>query len=389
MNAFVHRPQSVWLRRALFQIHLWVGIAAGLYIVVSCVTGSVLVFRIEIQRALYPRLFTPGAPGPVADAAAVVESVRAAYPRGRLGGVDAPTVARPTYLAYVTVDARSPTVLLDPVTAAVLGELPDHSWLGTLQELHFDLLAGRPGRIANGLGGLLILVLCGTGLVIWWPGIASWRRAFVVDVRRGWRRINWDLHSATGVWSLVLIAMWAATGAYYGFPRQFRALINAVAPLSANRAPQSTPPAGDAAPGPSARALIDEARRHMPNHHLARIVPPTNDRGAFQVMFSEVQPTPVGVRDLIPVYLDQHTGALLGEPRRPTRTTGDAIVAWIGPLHFGSFGGTGVKILWCVVGIAPPLLFVTGFIMWWTRVVRPRWLRAGPRVDSAGGLHRP
>lgn len=358
MSTFVHRPQSVWLRRALFQIHLWVGIAAGLYIVVSCVTGSALVFRIEIQRALYPRLFAPGAPGPVADVAAVVESVRAAYPRGRVAGVDAPTEARPTYLAYVTVDARSRTVLLDPVTAAVLGELPDHSWLRTLQELHFDLLAGRPGRIVNGLGGLLILVLCVTGLVIWWPGIASWRRAFVVDFRPGWRRVNWDLHSATGIWSLVLIAMWAATGAYYGFPRQFR-------------------------------ALIDAARRHMPNHHLARIVAPTNDRGAFQVMFSEVQPTPVGVRDLIPVYLDQHTGALLGKPRRPTRTAGDVIVAWIGPLHFGSFGGTGVKILWCVVGLAPPLLFVTGFIMWWTRVVRPRWLRAGPRVDSAGGLHRP
>ena len=29
---------------------------------------------------------------------------------------------------------------------------------------------------------------------------------------------------------------------------------------------------------------------------------------------------------------------------------------------------------WLVLGLAPPLLFVTGFIMWWTRVVRSRWL---------------
>src|SRR4051812_26269303 len=33
----------------MFQIHLWTGIATGLYIVVVCATGSVLVFRRELM----------------------------------------------------------------------------------------------------------------------------------------------------------------------------------------------------------------------------------------------------------------------------------------------------------------------------------------------------
>jgi len=34
--------------------------------------------------------------------------------------------------------------------------------------------------------------------------------------------------------------------------------------------------------------------------------------------------------------------------------------------------------------MAPAVLFVTGFIMWWTRVVRVRWLRASrPAVETA------
>ena len=29
---------------------------------------------------------------------------------------------------------------------------------------------------------------------------------------------------------------------------------------------------------------------------------------------------------------------------------------------------------WALLGLAPAVLYVTGFIMWWTRVVKPRWL---------------
>src|SRR5262245_24365734 len=42
---WIRQPQKVWLRRALFQVHLWSGIAIGLYILMVSVTGSVLVCR--------------------------------------------------------------------------------------------------------------------------------------------------------------------------------------------------------------------------------------------------------------------------------------------------------------------------------------------------------
>jgi len=59
-------------------------------------------------------------------------------------------------------------------------------------------------------------------------------------------------------------------------------------------------------------------------------------------------------------------------------------MAWLTPLHVGSFGGNGVKVAWLLLGMAPPVLFLTGFIMWWTRVVRVRWLRASrPAAETA------
>jgi uncharacterized iron-regulated membrane protein len=50
----------------------------------------------------------------------------------------------------------------------------------------------------------------------------------------------------------------------------------------------------------------------------------------------------------------------------------DTVVIWLGRLHFGRYGGLPMKTAWAVLGLVPPALFVTGAIMWWHRVVRPR-----------------
>ena len=368
--------RSGTLRRALFQIHLWTGVAIALYAVVASVTGAALVFRIHLQRAAHPELLTAGSDGPQAHIATVLESVRDAYPRGRVSGVDAPTTVRPTHLAYVTEGGRFRTVLIDPVTALVLGELPEHSAVRTLQDLHFDLLAGPTGRVVNGIGALCLLLLCLTGVFIWWPERAGWRRALTVDWRRPWRRVTWELHGAVGIWTLVLTAGWAVTGAYFVFPDQFRAAVDRISPLTAAvRPPQSSPAGAASGAGPTWRELIESARSAEPDAFVARVVVPAGDEAPFQVLFTDHRPTRLGARYLRTVYLDQYTGERLAAPAAERRTLGDTVIALVGPVHFGNFGGVGVRLVWLVAGLAPAVLAVTGLILWWTRVAAPGWRR--------------
>lgn len=382
MSTFLTRPQNVFLRKALFQVHLWTGIAVGLYIVLVCVTGSALTFRIYMQRAAFPHLFatTPGEP---ADAATLLERVRDAFPSDRVSGIDAPTDVRPTALAYVVRGEQFLTILVDPTTGRVLGALPEQSWVRTIQDLHYDLLGGRTGRTVNGAGAALLFLMCASGLVIWWPGMATWRRAFTVDFHRSWKRINWELHSAVGIWTAVLVAMWAVTGIYFAWPSQFRHAVNAVSPLTVATTPQSDP-TGVGGPRPSWRELIARAQQRVPDQYIQRVVPPSNDKGAFQVVFSPVRLAPAGREQVTPVYLDQYTGAVLKESPGAARSAGDIVMDWVAPLHVGSFGGMTIRIAWLILGLIPPLLFVTGFIMWWSRVVRPRWLTARRSAVAAG-----
>src|SRR5437899_12603858 len=48
---WLRQPQNIWLRRTLFQVHLWSGITIVLYILTISVTGSVVVFQNELLRS--------------------------------------------------------------------------------------------------------------------------------------------------------------------------------------------------------------------------------------------------------------------------------------------------------------------------------------------------
>jgi uncharacterized iron-regulated membrane protein len=77
-------------------------------------------------------------------------------------------------------------------------------------------------------------------------------------------------------------------------------------------------------------------------------------------------------RTSITAHVDPYTGKVVKVEGWHTRTSGDRVMAWIGPLHTGNFGGMPVKLLYAVIGLAFPALFLTGFVMWWLRVVRRR-----------------
>ena len=47
---WLHHPESLWVRKAFFQIHLWVGVGAGLYIIAMSISGSMIVYREQLDR---------------------------------------------------------------------------------------------------------------------------------------------------------------------------------------------------------------------------------------------------------------------------------------------------------------------------------------------------
>ena len=77
---WVQKPQALLLRKLFFQVHLWVGIAIGLYIVLLSVTGSALVFRRELDRAFRPQVVPFDKSQPVLSKDQLADAASRRYP---------------------------------------------------------------------------------------------------------------------------------------------------------------------------------------------------------------------------------------------------------------------------------------------------------------------
>jgi uncharacterized iron-regulated membrane protein len=225
---WLRQPQSVWIRKAIFQVHLWTGIGLGIYVIVVCVTGSLLVFRPELSRA-----FSRG-PLIVAGSGTILsdEELKAAALR-RYPGYEVTNVFRdklPNAAVDIWMDGTNDNKrrLFDPFTGEDLGRSFPFGLtvVGWLLELHDNLLTGENGRLVNGVGGLLLTMLALTGVVIWWPGIKNWRRSLMLQRGVNWKRFTWDLHSAVGFWTGLLVFMFAFTGFYLVFQEWFTPIID-------------------------------------------------------------------------------------------------------------------------------------------------------------------
>jgi uncharacterized iron-regulated membrane protein len=194
----------------MFQIHLWLGILLCLYALIIGVSGSILVFEEELSRVADPELMQAPANlrEPVTGAcfARISHSVEKAYPEWRLEAVYSPGVRGSNYASLISRASKYRYVFASSADEHLLGvETLDEGWLNWVADLHFRLLAGPTGLIVNGVGAACLLFVCISGAVVWWPGAKTWKHALWIDFRRRWKRINFDLHSAIGFWTLGLM----------------------------------------------------------------------------------------------------------------------------------------------------------------------------------------
>lgn len=406
----LERPQQVWIRKAFFQIHLWAGILVGLYIIAIGVSGSILVFKEELFPR--PRVHV----GHVDTRActpeglhATVEKVNAAYPGWEAFLTACPSEFNPLYVTTIREkleEGAAPpgpgprqarrreqiAVYSHPHTGEVLGRADrENSWVHWLQDFHYNLVAGRTGRLWNGIGAAVLLALTITGVVLWWPGIKSWKRAFVMDFSKSWKRINWDLHNVTGFWTLLFTLMWALTGMYFTWPKLFTDPISKISPImSANYPAQQI----RNAPRPPVTgestldviAVLQEAQRLSPDGVLEGYFYGFGQRPIFTVYMARGRVGDYANTDFL--YFDQLTGKhLYTWHRGKNQTLGDWLVWLVVPIHFGTSWGPVVKWLWFFLGLVLPLLTITGFLMYWNRYLGKRWralkARATPVAASA------
>ncbi|MGH9628628.1 MAG: PepSY-associated TM helix domain-containing protein [Bryobacteraceae bacterium] len=364
------------LKRVLFQVHLWGGLALGLYALLIGVTGSVLVFREEIVDQISPMPEVRDG-GPAMTMEEIRAGIQAHYPDWHAWSLEAPAEAGAPWSSYLLRRGQGGRMVFADATGKVIGERNiEGTWLQLFEQFHSYLLIPK-GRLYNGIAGLLLSLIVLAGAVLWWPVRGEWDTAFRIIRRSNWKGVVYDLHRVGGALTVLFVFLFCITGAYFTWPAVYRDV--AAAMLPAKPKPQAVSIETEGARQPI-DALVASAQRAVPGAKLVRVLVPQGAKEPVRVVFQHGETREH--RTTSQLTLNPHTGEVLAIDDYRQRRAGDHLVSWMGPLHTGHFGNLAVKIVWAVAGLAMPSLFVTGFLMWCNRVAAPR-LRGRKTVEEA------
>lgn len=385
LKSFLHRPQRLWWRRALFQIHLWAGVIFGLYFIAIGISGSALVFEREMMDDA-PTLPDEPPPAKLVPYATLLETARQSNPAYALQSIDMRSRQRRVVTMTFKNGHQRAALYFDSYTGKIVARSEpgkNHAVLTFLERLHNELLSGQNGAVANGIGALLLALMCLSGIILWWPGKRIWTRALAVNWRAKWPRINFDLHSAVGFWTLLFVAMWAITGAYFIFPSVIQKPLHLF--VTPPAAPHSNwKPADPLLPLDS---YLERASQAVPLRQLSYVYMDVfRPHGQVSVFLSRDPAVPLTLQEDI-VYLDPSSAHVLWIESSDHWSPAERILMACYSIHFGDFAGLPSKLLWAFIGLALPLLTITGYLMWWNRLLKKKWKLYFPRLQSEPTSH--
>ena len=235
---WIRHPQKMPLRRMLFQIHLWSGISLGLYIFFISITGSVLVYRNELYVIFTPEPILSTSTSALLSDARLKETAQTANPGYSVSRFYRAGNRDQAVIIWLERDNKVRKRLYDPRTGEDVGSAVETgvNMVTNLIQIHDNFLAGPTGRKINGLAAIAVTLVILTGIVIWWPGVAHWRRSLKVRTDLGWKRLNWDLHSMMGFWSFGFLLIFSLSGIYLCFPESFHAYADRLWPVTQENA---------------------------------------------------------------------------------------------------------------------------------------------------------
>ncbi|SPP63722.1 PepSY-associated TM helix domain-containing protein [Nitrospira lenta] len=367
--------RSLWV-----QVHLYLGLFIGALLVVFGLTGSVLVFWQEIDDWLNPALLTVEAPPPGQDASRplgelLAAALQAAPPDSRVTQFyGAPTRER-VVAVYVEQPSKAwARIFVDPYRARVTGVRPyganewvPSSFMDGVFALHYTLFTGETGVTLAAIGALLLILSLLTGIVVWWPRTGQWRRAFVIRRPMASFRFLFDLHKTVSLYLCLVLGAVLLSGVDMNMNGPYVWMVQLFSP--ATRGPAQAP---QSAPGPGltpigAEHAVALAAAAYPEGLLSGVAMPDDETGVYLVSRRQV-PGLSAFWSERQVAVDQYSGAIL-EVRDPTtrRSAGETFLDWQWPLHSGQAFGLAGRLLVCLSGLACPVIYVTGVLMWWRK----------------------
>jgi uncharacterized iron-regulated membrane protein len=359
------------MKKAIRQLHLWLGLASGLVVFVVSLTGAMYVFEEEIRDLTQGHLlYAPPRPvgTPRLDLAQVLAVAARDFPEQKIKQVR--FRHQPAHAATVLVTATEQAISLNPYTGAHLGtrHLPTDP-MTVVQRLHTHLLLGEVGEQIVKWNVLIFFILLLSGLALWWPHNRRFLKdAFTLKFASRRKKLNYDLHRVGGFYAFLILLIVALTGLFWVFETVQKGVYAAAgAPMRHKEKVESGLAAGRVAL--PAQLAVAQAWQQYPGPVYTFVNLPQDEKAALRLVLRYPYRW---VRAQNTLHYCQYTGRLLKADLYQQFNAADQLRVANYDLHTGRFFGLPGKILYFLAALFAASLPVTGFYIWRNKTVQSR-----------------
>lgn len=371
------------------KLHLWFGLSVGLIVFVVSLTGTMYVFKDEIQNqlrkdAIYVKAET------VTQNPLSIEilkekvslEINENFP---ISSVEIPLGKNKSYeFLYYEKDKKgwnyfdevkiNKLVYVNQYNGQILGIYNEkYDLFPILKSIHWSLLLKADwGKYVVGIPVVLFIIMLITGIILWWPknkSAAKSRFWFKWENVKTWKRKNYDLHNILGFYASFIALLLSLSGIYFAYPwvkNAFNLTLSGSSELPKEKEIKS--PDSLLAKNNSVFDLTAQETKNLyPESSSFRI--PLNGKNKKGKELKNIPVTVYGedgkftIRSR--VIFDKYSGKLLSNKPHQQLNNAEKYANANYDVHTGSYFGLVGKIIWFIAGFICTSLPVTGFLVWW------------------------
>jgi len=357
--------KRITLKYLIGQLHLILGLASGLVVVIVALTGSLYVFEQEGRELFQHDFYHVQQVGHIRlPFTQMTDTVKSYYPKEKINSI---RFKEDKDAAIIFYSKKDRAISVDPYTAKIIGVKDlNHDFFEIDEDIHKHLLLGDVGSVIIKCNVLIFLVMCISGLILWWPKQRRFfKKAVTINFKtKNTKLLNWELHSVLGFYALIVLLTISMTGIFFVYD----SAKSTVAFLTGQPVPKKEKKL-KSKPKKDKIYTIDEAYAVMasanPGASETFITPPADSIGTIRILMR--YPSTI-VRNQSSMYFNQYTGKVLKTDRYQDYTAYDKVAQSNRNIHIGNFGlGIGGKIIWFLSGLTAASLPITGFMVWLNR----------------------
>ncbi|WBV59198.1 PepSY-associated TM helix domain-containing protein [Chryseobacterium camelliae] len=377
------------------KLHLWFGLSVGLIVFIVSLSGTMYVFKDEIQNilrkdAIYINLQTKQKPLSIETLKEKVsQEINEKHP---ISSVEIPLAPNKSYEFFIYEKNKkgwnyfnevkvNKLIYVNQYTGEILGVYNEkYDLFPILKSIHWSLfLKSEWGKYAVGIPVVLFIIMLITGIILWWPKNKKARKSrlsFDWKNVKTWKRKNYDLHNVLGFYVSFIALLMSLTGIYFAYPwvkNTFNFTLSGSWELPKEKEIQS-PDSLLTKNNSVYDFTVQQTKSLYPESSSFRI--PLNGKNKKG---KELKNIPVTVyqkdgryseRNLL--AFDKYSGKLLSNKSHQSLTNTEKYSNANYDVHTGSYFGLFGKIIWFLAGLICTSLPVTGFLIWWGKQKKER-----------------